>query len=82
VLWAKWLWLSRTDTSRPWHGLNIEVSEDSKALFQASMIVTIGTGTTTLFWDDAWISGLTAESIASSLFELVDTSILHHYFVS
>jgi hypothetical protein len=71
ALRSKWLWLSRTDASKPWHGLNVEVGEASKALFQASVVVTISAGTSADFWEDPWIGGLTAESIAPSLFLLV-----------
>jgi hypothetical protein len=35
------------------------------------VVVTIGTGTLARFWEDPWISGRTAESIASSLFLLI-----------
>jgi hypothetical protein len=49
VLQAKWLWLSKTDQARPWHGLDIEVSKDSKALFQASVNISVGAGTGILF---------------------------------
>jgi hypothetical protein len=71
ALRSKLLWLSRTDASKPWHGLNVDVGEASKALFQASVVVTIGAGTSANFWEDPWIGGLTAESIAPSLFLLV-----------
>jgi hypothetical protein len=71
ALRAKWLWLSKTDQARPWHGLDVEVLKDSKALFQAFMNITIGTGTRILFWEDAWIGGLTAGAIAPSLVEMV-----------
>jgi hypothetical protein len=33
TLRAKWLWMAKTDNTRPWHGLNIQVGEASKALF-------------------------------------------------
>jgi hypothetical protein len=33
ALRAKWLWLTKTGLARPWHGLDVEVSKDSKALF-------------------------------------------------
>jgi hypothetical protein len=71
ALQAKWLWLCKTDTTRPWHGLNIQVGEASKALFQASVDVSISAGTSTMFWEDPCIGGQTAESIAPSLLQLV-----------
>jgi hypothetical protein len=71
VLRAKWLWMAKTDNTRTWHGLNIQVGEASKALFQASVVVSIGAGTSTMFWEDPWIGGQTAQSIAPSLLQLV-----------
>jgi hypothetical protein len=35
------------------------------------VVVTIGTGTSARFWEDPWIGGRTAESIALSLFLLI-----------
>jgi hypothetical protein len=35
------------------------------------VVVTISAGTSTMFWEDTWIEGHTAESIASSLLELI-----------
>jgi hypothetical protein len=36
------------------------VGDASMALFQASVVITIGSGDGVLFWEDAWIGGLTA----------------------
>jgi hypothetical protein len=47
------------------------VGEASKVLFQASVVVTIGAGMTTLFWEDSWTSGLTTDSIALLLLLLI-----------
>jgi hypothetical protein len=35
ALRLRWLWFSRTDTGRAWHGLNLQFSEKEKSLFFA-----------------------------------------------
>jgi hypothetical protein len=52
-------------------GLDLAVSDDSRALFNASVSIYIGTGASVKFWVDAWIDGLTADSIAPALTRLV-----------
>jgi hypothetical protein len=75
ALRARWLWLQKTDTTKPWSGLDLQVGSESIALFNASVQVQIGSGASTLFWEDAWLDGLTAEVIAPDLVELVRPSI-------
>jgi hypothetical protein len=67
ALRTRWLWLQRTDHSKPWTGLNLEVGDASRGLFNASVSITIGSGVSTLFWEDPWIGGLTADTIAPAL---------------
>jgi hypothetical protein len=45
------------------------------ALFQASMDITIGTGVGVLFWEDAWIGGLMADSIVPSLLKMIRSAV-------
>jgi hypothetical protein len=75
ALRAKWLWLAKTDPARPWHGLDVEVSKDSRALFQASIHISVGAGSGVLFWEDAWIGGLTAATIAPVLVTMVRPAV-------
>jgi hypothetical protein len=72
---AKWLWLAKTDLARPWHGLDVAVSKDSRALFQASVHISVGAGSGVLFWEDAWIGGLSAATIAPALVTMVRPAV-------
>jgi hypothetical protein len=47
-----------------WSGLDLAVSDASRALFNASVIVSVGVGTSVKFWVNPWIGGIGAESIA------------------
>jgi hypothetical protein len=49
ALRARWLWLQKTDATKPWSGLDLQVGSDSIALFNASVQVQIGSGASTLF---------------------------------
>jgi hypothetical protein len=75
ALWARWLWLQKTDASKPWSGLDLAVSDDSRALFNAPVSISIGTGASVKFWVDAWIDGLTVDAIAPTLTRLVRPSV-------
>jgi hypothetical protein len=74
ALRTRWLWLEKTDVSKPWSGLELVVSRDTRALFKASIAISIGAGTTVKFWVDAWIDGVDVESIAPALIKLVRPS--------
>ncbi|KAM0916419.1 hypothetical protein ACQ4PT_010202 [Festuca glaucescens] len=74
-LHTRWIWLQKTDASNPWSGLDLEASHDARDLFNASVQITIGDGSSILFWEDAWIGGLSAVAIAPALLKLVKTSI-------
>jgi hypothetical protein len=59
ALQAKWLWLEKTDLSRPWHGLSLPVQRQVRQFFDLSVFTILGNGATTLFWSDRWIHGNT-----------------------
>jgi hypothetical protein len=58
ALQLRWLWLPKTEPSKPWAGLNLNISTKARALFQAAVTTSIGNGATTLFWEDKWIQEL------------------------
>jgi hypothetical protein len=64
ALRAMWLWLQKTDPAKPWSGLDLQVSAASRDLFNASVSIIVGSGTTVAFSEDAWIGGLTVKTIA------------------
>ncbi|KAM0878385.1 hypothetical protein ACQ4PT_034904 [Festuca glaucescens] len=53
ALQTRWLWLQKTDGAKPWGGLDLQVANDSVALFNASVRIIIGSGEAVLFWEDA-----------------------------
>jgi hypothetical protein len=71
ALRTRWAWLSRSDSSKPWHGLGVQIGSDSQALFNASVRIELGNGAAILFWEDPWIGGLSAATIAPALCKLV-----------
>ncbi|KAM0899833.1 hypothetical protein ACQ4PT_021032 [Festuca glaucescens] len=71
ALRSKWIWFSKTDFERPWHGMNFKIMCDATCLFNAWVKITVGDGTHTLFWDDPWIDGLSVATIAPAILALV-----------
>ena len=58
----RWLWFSWDDRPRPWEGLQIPVTEEDKALFNAATVVELGNGKKASFWNSRWLNG---EALAS-----------------
>ncbi|KAM0827167.1 hypothetical protein ACQ4PT_068367 [Festuca glaucescens] len=75
ALRTRWLWLQRTDGSKPWLGLDVQVGCEARALFNASVQIEVGDGASILFWEDAWMGGLTAAAIAPDLIKLVKMAV-------
>jgi hypothetical protein len=67
----RWLWFSRTDPSRAWHGLDLQFSNEEKSLFFASTTMLLGNGMTALFWEDRWIEGKAIKEIAPLLYDCI-----------
>jgi hypothetical protein len=69
--WAlsmRWLWLKKTQPTRPWAALEVQVHPKAVAMFDISVQAVVGDGATILFWTDKWIQG---KSIADLVPELV-----------
>ena len=49
ALRARWLWLSRTDSSKPWSEFNIQVPRVARGLFEVATTSVVGDGASTLF---------------------------------
>jgi hypothetical protein len=71
ALRIRWLWLSRTDDSRAWSGLDLHFSSQERALFQASTTRAVGNGQKVLFWEDRWINGEAVSDIAPDLYKCI-----------
>ena len=68
ALRARWLWLSRTDNSKPWSEFNIQVPRVVQQLFEAATTSVVGDGASTFFWTDRWLPGGRVKELAPNLF--------------
>ena len=71
---ARWSWLARTDTTRPWAEFNLQVSSDSLAIYRAATKCTTGDGSMVLFWTDWWLQVGHIHDIMPNLFGAVKMS--------
>lgn len=67
ALRVRWEWLHRTDSNRPWQGLNVMVDRDMRGVFDSLVKITVGNGSKVLFWTDRWIHGAAVTDIAPLL---------------
>ena len=75
ALRLRWLWLRKTDSSRPWLHLNDDREPLVEAMFQASVYVELGDGTTALFWSDRWLQGSSFQDLAPCLCNAVSARV-------
>jgi hypothetical protein len=59
ALRARWLWLQKTNASRPWAGLPIRVHRNAKALIDVAITSVVGSGEPVKFWSNHWLLGKT-----------------------
>jgi hypothetical protein len=72
--WAlrmRWLWLSKTDPGKPWSFLPMKFPEKVKCFFSTALLTEIGSGTSTLFWQDRWLHGKSIEDLAPRVLAVV-----------
>jgi hypothetical protein len=67
----RWLWLKRTDPSRPWSCLPVNSESPVDTLFAASVTVEIGNGWRSFFRTDKWIDGRSIADLAPALLNAV-----------
>jgi hypothetical protein len=63
----RWLWLRKTQPTRPWPGLEIQVHPKLVALFAVSICTVVRDGASTLFWTYRWIQGKFVVDLAPEL---------------
>jgi hypothetical protein len=66
-----WLWAEKTDPSRPWAGLPVQVPRKAQALFNITVDAIVGNGEKIWFWTDRWLDGHTLVKLAPNLFNAV-----------
>jgi hypothetical protein len=76
ALRARWLWLSRVDTSKPWSNFPIKSNKSITSLVEAATSVNIGNGNRALFWTDRWIARQNIATIAPEVFAAVNPRAL------
>ncbi|WVZ98252.1 LOW QUALITY PROTEIN: hypothetical protein U9M48_043717 [Paspalum notatum var. saurae] len=81
-LQLRWLWMLKTDATRSWAGLAIQVSGKAHALFDMAVVNSVGNGTATKFWTDCWLHGKTLSEWAPNLFSLVPKRAVRRRTVS
>ncbi|XP_020188032.3 uncharacterized protein [Aegilops tauschii subsp. strangulata] len=68
---VRWLWLSASDSSRPWSHLQPPTDPEALQFFRASTSWILGNGTSCRFWTDKWMQGRSIQELAPSLVALV-----------
>jgi mannosylglycoprotein endo-beta-mannosidase len=71
ALKARWPWLQRSEPSKPWANLPIQVSREVAGLISMAVISEVGNGSSTLFWEDRWLQGRRIQEIAPLVYGLV-----------
>jgi hypothetical protein len=67
----RWIWLDKTESSRPWAGLPIQIPQNAQALYKGAMESIVGNRETVLFWFGRWLGGNTVAELATNLFKTI-----------
>jgi hypothetical protein len=71
ALWARWLWLQKTEPDKPWAFLPIQVHCSVKSFFSIAIILEVRNGRNTLFWTDNWLHGKSLDQLVPYLFNSI-----------
>lgn len=71
VLRTRWLWLQRTDPSRPWQHLPFNHTEEVRDIFRACTTRQVGDGISCRFWENHWFLGRSIAEIAPAVHAMV-----------
>ena len=77
ALRMRWEWLSRTDATRPWQGLNWTPDKQASAAFTSLVKWQVREGSKVLFWKDRWIGGATIGELAPLIYKWVITQVVN-----
>jgi hypothetical protein len=66
-----WLWLQKTDPTRPWSTLPMQIPHKIQAFFSIVMQCEVRDGASTLFWSNKWLHGQCVDDIAPWLFAAI-----------
>jgi hypothetical protein len=76
ALQARWLWLQKTDASRPWRDLDLPIHLQVRKFFAISVVLSVGNGANTLFWSGRWLEGCAVSEVALDVFQKVNKKIV------
>lgn len=75
ALRVRWLWLKKTDPTKPWATLPFQTNECVQALFSLAVASEVGDGTSTLFWNDRWLLGQSVQDLSPLIYSTVPRRI-------
>lgn len=75
ALRVRWLWLKKTEPSKPWALFDLPTSGCIEALLSMAVSTEIGDGTSTLFWKDRWLLGQRIVDLAPLISSMVPKRI-------
>jgi hypothetical protein len=81
LCWAlrmRWLWLSRTEPSRPWIGLPMKIPKKATSFFNEVVLTVVGDGASTKFWKDKWLHGKKIADLAPRLLATIPKRIVNN----
>lgn len=73
----RWLWLSKTDPSRPWIGLPMKIPKKATSFFNEVVLTAVGDGASTKFWKDKWLHGKKIADLAPRLLATIPKRIVN-----
>jgi hypothetical protein len=79
---VRWLWLAKTDPSKPCADLPFKSNVMVQALFNHAMDSTLGDGHTILFWKDRWLLGRCIADLVPHIFAAVPTILVNRRTVA
>jgi hypothetical protein len=82
ALRVRWVWLKKTNSSKPWVAFQLQSSAAVQDLFKMAMASETDDGTETLFWKDRWLNGQRLEDLAPHVSRLVPKRIANRRTVA
>lgn len=75
ALHLRWLWLQKTDPTKPWTELPDVMEPKVQEMFRLSTTILVGDGKRTLFWEDKWLQGHSIANVAPLLIHAIGPRI-------
>jgi hypothetical protein len=72
-----WAWLQKSEPGRPWSSMPLHIPKKIREFLQMALYSEIGSGASTLFWGDRWLSGQRIVDIAPRLLETIPKKLIN-----